>query len=1012
MKIEKFSLKFNKILLLVLAMFLIIPTTSFAASNKTVCNITYANGTYYGGGASATGTEDNPVSLSLNYDEIVVSFGSNAASTKFEFPFCFKLVDGGSGMKYGKYQVTVLEEEKKVIFKRLAASNSMDSFLVTPNKKEEGYNYAQPGAVYNDNFSNMGFRPPFYKIECTLKFGGNKKIETVLGNSTLNENNSGAANQASNSQVYVFCVSGLSESQTIKFSSGQSSNSATVVVKETETGLIFDDDDVKKYLVQGTNTIKDITSGGTTYTFSGSTAEVIYSFWGITSEILNDNETSSIEEVIAKVLISLGSIFRAIVTAVGGPDLTIDALIFNQYDDTILDFWGGKGTYVDLFTSVINGWFGAFRAIAAFMLVIILVAMGVKAILLAGTPNQKKIQGMFAGWVIAVGLLYLGPYFLKYAIVMNDTFVDALRSASKYSIYSVYNTDFLNKYDLETNMQLAEDSETVKVEDTLMKLYSQIEDDLETTTAELEDAERRIQNFNNNFILDLFYKDTRVVEVKASGREISRTISRAKSVIEARIRAGENVDEEYINTLIGEVATRVDNAPFGENTVKDALLDYAQAYAKKQELENDLEATEKAIALANKGIDLESTMKSRAGETYRVVYVLVWYIMIYQLVVLLVVYYKRLVFVGVLIVIYPLAVMVYAIEKLMGIDKPKSFSTWLKEYLVNVFIQTIHALVYIMLVEAGLRVYEDDEDNWLLFLFAVLAIFPMEGIVKAIIGMKAKSAEDKDRLNLKKMLGYGIAISGVRKIVSSGAQVEARYNAEEAARQKKYANQDKNREFGRVVADKYTMRQGEKHGKIDEAKAQIAERNKQRAKADEERAKKRAAAKKNRERRMQIAKKVQVARNAAAVADAITTAGAMGFDASDFKVGFSTAGVITGKSRNYKAKKRAPTVSDPRGDSQRASYAEDMAARRNKYAEEKAGSSIPSTSTSTPNSQEPQEVPNNPIVQNAPAQHNNGGSSPIQDQIRQNLGIDMSDGKRENDVNVDNPNYTFTEHEE
>lgn len=1019
MKAGERIILYQKVLLVVLLVLLLIPTTSYAASNKNVCNIVYSNGTYYGGGGSGvTGKEDDPVELSLNYDEIVVAFGSNAASSKFELPFCFKVVSGGSGMKYAKYQITVLDVEKKVIFKRLAASNNLEDFKVTPNKKVEGYNYVQPGAIYNDNFTNMGFRAPFYKIEATIKFNGNKKIEGVLGNSTLNTNNSIEANKASNPQVYVLCVDGLSESETIKFSSGQVSNKATVVVKEEDPGVIFSDDNVKKYLVQSSNSIKDMTMGGSTYSFSGGTTEVIYNFWGVTSEILNDNETNAIEGIIAKVLISIGSVFRAIVTAVGGPDLTIDALIFNQYENTILDFWGGNGTYVDLFTAIINGWFGAFRSITAFVLVIVLVAMGVRAILLSGTPNQKKISDMFVGWIIAVALLYFGPYFLKYAVTMNDTFVDALRSSSKYSIYSVYNTDFLNKYDLENNMQLAEDSEIVKVEDMLMKLYSKIEEELENNTEELEEAERKIERFNNSFIMSTFYEDTRVVEVRPGGAEISRKIRTAQTIIKRRINEklnkGETVDEEAVREIVGTVATRIDNAPggllAGADDITDALLEYSQAYAKKLELESDLRATETAIALANKGIDLESTMKVRAGETRRVIYVLVWFILIYQLVVLLFIYYKRLVIVGVLIVIYPLAVMVYAIEKLMGIDKPKSFKTWMSEYLVNVFVQTVHALVYIMLVEAGLRVYEDDEDNWLLFLIAVLAIFPMESVIRSLMGMKSQSAEAKDRLNLKKMLGYGIALSGAKKVIGTEKQVEAAYAARAAEIAKKQAKQDKNRAFGRKVMDNATLKFAKNDSQIAAARARIAERDARRAKADKERAKKRERARKRLERNKNIAKWTQGVRNVAAVSDGLTTAAAMGFDASDFSVGFSTAGWISGKSKNVKVKKDNSEVKTPVNDRQRADYVEDMATRRNKKAMEhsgETGSNVDSSNSVGGGTGTPQSGVN-PIVHS----QSRGGSNPIQDKFRSQLGVEMPGGENQIEVSVDSPDYTFTENNE
>ena len=38
----------------------------------------------------------------------------------------------------------------------------------------------------------------------------------------------------------------------------------------------------------------------------------------------------------------------------------------------------------------------------------------------------------------------------------------------------------------------------------------------------------------------------------------------------------------------------------------------------------------------------------------------------------------------------------------MGISKPKSLSTWMTEFTLNVFIQTAHALMYVTLVESGL----------------------------------------------------------------------------------------------------------------------------------------------------------------------------------------------------------------------------------------------------------------------------------------------------------------------
>ena len=249
--------------------------------------------------------------------------------------------------------------------------------------------------------------------------------------------------------------------------------------------------------------------------------------------------------------------------------------------------------------------------------------------------------------------------------------------------------------------------------------------------------------------------------------------------------------------------------------------------------------------------------------------------------------------------------MMYAVEKVMGIDKPKSLSTWLSEYLVNVFVQSVHALVYIMLVEAGLRVFEDDEDNWLLFLFAVFAIFPAEAIIKSIMGMRAKSISDaKSALTASKMLDYALVAGSMIGAYGTIKQVEDRFDAKQKLQEQKYAEKDKWKELQRKNEDKRTMDRAKKTGSIDEAKEQIAARNQRRAEEDEKVAKKRAAVKQRNERRKKIAMATQGIRNAAAGVDAITTAGALGFDSEDFVLGFSTAGYVSGR------KQKTPKVDE------------------------------------------------------------------------------------------------------
>ena len=926
-------MKKNKITLIVMiTMFMmLIPSTVFAEVQKKILSITYANKKYsYANNEYSTvkGTLEEPVKFDLGYDEIVVNYGQDGSDRdKIEYPFYFELVPGSSGMKYGKYLVNLIETEKKVVFKRLEATNNMDEMLVIPDKKTTLENFVQPGGVYNSEYDYSLFAAPLYKIESHFHFnwGGRSwpddtmyKIETVLGNSTLKSADRAELDDSANTKVYVFAVNGLPESECVKFTSDQISQETVVTVKTVDDGWGVDNEKVKSYQAMNTSAIKEIASDGETYTFDGKEGRVVYAYWGLTSLILNDNEVNELEEIITKLLLSVGGMFRVIVTAVGGRDLTIDALIFNTYQKTMLDFWGENGTYTDVFKTVINGWFAAFRTFSSVILVMVLVAMGVKALLYAGTSKERKVQNMLVGWVLAVGLLYFGPYFMKYAVAINDAFVKTIRSQSKYSVYSVYNADFLNEYGLETDMQIGEDSETVKMLDTLRELYSKIEANLDEAEERKAAAEEKIADlqtsWNNRLaIADITIYDPtgRTLSFTAARRRVRTyalatpgiTVSEAQAYIEANVIADINIVshdgfwDQFQNTILNVLGHGSEQQ---KQKLIEELSEYAEAEAAVQKYSADLAATERAIELANKGIDLESQMKERAGETYRLVYVLVWFLMIYQLVLLLFLYYKRLVVVGVLVTIYPLVIMVYAIEKLMGIESSQTLKIWLTEFLVNIFIQSIHALLYIMLVEAGLRAFEEDPDNWLLFLFAVMAIFPMEQIVKSILGMKSKSLSD-----LKSSSGKALALGGAAiataSMLGSGKQIDAKYNAQDAAAKAKAAKQDKTANMIKAKLDNRDMKRAVGGASKADAMDRLAQRDELKKAYDQNRAKKRAASQRARDRRRRAEKVMQPLRNLSAISAMVTTGLAGGGDVQDFAVGAAIGGALSGKNRKIKS---------------------------------------------------------------------------------------------------------------
>ena len=289
-------------------------------------------------------------------------------------------------------------------------------------------------------------------------------------------------------------------------------------------------------------------------------------------------------------------------------------------------------------------------------------------------------------------------------------------------------------------------------------------------------------------------------------------------------------------------------------------------------------------------------MRDRADKTQRLMFVAIWYLLTYQLVLLMILYYKRLLTVAVLIIIFPLVVMFYAFEKFMGIDKPKAMRTWIIEYTVNIFVQSVHALVYLVLVETGLKIFEADADNWLIFVFAVMAIFPMEAIIKSILGMKSSTVRD---------LGQS-AKTGAAALAAAGAVMHAggRYKDiknKDEAKEKKI--QQKNEKADAKEAKKLAklnhrdMQNAARGGNTSEAAARIQQRNeeaKQKA-AQREEARKKAA---KRRKAMRYAKYgIQAVRNVNAKMNAITTGLAGGGDPQDFIAGAAVAGMMAGSTR-------------------------------------------------------------------------------------------------------------------
>lgn len=95
-------------------------------------------------------------------------------------------------------------------------------------------------------------------------------------------------------------------------------------------------------------------------------------------------------------------------------------------------------------------------------------------------------------------------------------------------------------------------------------------------------------------------------------------------------------------------------------------------------------------------------------------------------------YTKRLLMVGFLIIISPLITITYSIDK-VGDGKAQAFSSWLKEFLVNVLIQPLHALIYLIFVLTANSIAASSP---LVALALLLAMGSVERMVKVVFDMK------------------------------------------------------------------------------------------------------------------------------------------------------------------------------------------------------------------------------------------------------------------------------------
>ena len=155
-------------------------------------------------------------------------------------------------------------------------------------------------------------------------------------------------------------------------------------------------------------------------------------------------------------------------------------------------------------------------------------------------------------------------------------------------------------------------------------------------------------------------------------------------------------------------------------------------------------------------------MARRAHKTLDIVDAIVYLIMVWQFISIVILYYKRVFIIAFLIAIFPFVALSYALDKI-GDGKAQAFNTWTKEIMVNIFIQTIHAIIYVFVIGAT-YVGGSYTGDWLLSIIGITFLFKGEQIIKKIIGQDSSTTKNLVETATKTVATIQVAKSVAQKI--------------------------------------------------------------------------------------------------------------------------------------------------------------------------------------------------------------------------------------------------------
>lgn len=200
--------------------------------------------------------------------------------------------------------------------------------------------------------------------------------------------------------------------------------------------------------------------------------------------------------------------------------------------------------------------------------------------------------------------------------------------------------------------------------------------------------------------------------------------------------------EKAFGDTIGETTIKYsDGSEWSVNAIEFRSPEYVSKYTGSVALGSE-EATTSYISKISSyqaSFDLMRIARAYTGATYRIGYALIWFVLIGQLLVFVVMYYKRYFTILFLIAAFPIICIFHAISVMKGMNKGPEISNWLKKLIEQIFIQTIHAIIFALITGVCMTMFAEQIRggvsgvNWLLIIIAVNFVPEGEKILKRIL---------------------------------------------------------------------------------------------------------------------------------------------------------------------------------------------------------------------------------------------------------------------------------------